>query len=891
MNRTIRTTCPYCGVGCGIFAAVADDGETEIRGDPEHPANFGRLCSKGAALAETLGHAERLLYPEIQGKRCEWNKALDTVAQSFARAVREHGPDSVAFYVSGQLLTEDYYVANKLMKGFLGSANIDTNSRLCMASSVAGHVRAFGSDTVPGNYEDLDRATLIVLIGSNTAWCHPVLYQRIRQAKENNPELKVVLIDPRLTATGEMADLHLPLKPGSDALLFNGLLTYLNDRGDINTHFVNSHTDDMMPALQAARACAPSPAAVATGCELREQDVTQFYKWFSANEKAVCVYSQGINQSTSGTDKVNAIINCHLLTGRIGRPGMGPFSVTGQPNAMGGREVGGFANQLAAHMNFDNGNVDRVQRFWNASTIARQPGLKAVDLFRAVGDDKIKALWIMATNPAVSLPDADRVREALARCEFVVVSDCVRATDTTAYAHVLLPAAAWGEKDGTVTNSERRISRQRAFLKPPGEARPDWWIVAEVARRLGYAAAFDYRTPADIFREHAALSGFENDGQRDFDLSALATLGNAEYAGLSPIQWPVPRERPQGTPRMFTDGRFFTPNRKARFVAVTPRGPASEKDDEYPLSLNTGRVRDHWHTLTRTGLSPRLSGHIVEPFAEIHPQDAQQYEIRDGSLVTLATRWGEMLARACVTEAQRPSSVFAPIHWSDQYAHQARADALVNPFTDPVSGQPEFKHTPVKIAPYAPAWHAFLLSQRQLNIPEASYCARAIGQGFWRYELAGDTPSWDWPGWARALLCAPVEDGVRAEWIDYLDSGAGQYRGARLLGGRLESCLFIARTPELPMRDWLASLFNRETLTREERLHLLAGTLPSQAAALSGGIVCACFSVGKNEIINAIREQRLGSVEAVGQCLKAGTNCGSCLPEIKAILRQAQPAA
>ncbi len=891
MNRTIRTTCPYCGVGCGVLATVAADGTTEIRGDPEHPANFGRLCSKGAALGETLGHSERLLHPEIRGKACDWNTALDAVANGFARAIREHGPDSVAFYVSGQLLTEDYYVANKLMKGFIGSANIDTNSRLCMSSSVAGHQRAFGSDTVPGNYQDLELATLIVLIGSNTAWCHPVIYQRIRAAKEKNPDLKIVVIDPRQTATSEIADLHLPIKPGSDALLFNGLLAWLHDRGDSDTHFVDAFTEGMQPALDAAHACAPSTAAVASGCGLREQDVKRFYLWFSVNEKTVSVYSQGINQTSSGTDKVNAIINCHLLTGRIGRPGMGPFSVTGQPNAMGGREVGGLANQLAAHMNFDAGNVDRVRRFWNSPNVAQKPGLKAVDLFRAVGEGKIKALWIMATNPAVSLPDADRVREALAQCEFMVVSDCVRATDTTAYAHVLLPASAWGEKNGTVTNSERRLSRQRAFLEPAGEARPDWWIVSEVARRMGYAQAFDYSTPADIFREHATLSGFENDGQRDFDLGAFATLGDAEYEGLLPVQWPVPRDRPQGTPRMFADGRFFTENRKARFVAVTPRGPVNEKDHEYPLSLNTGRVRDHWHTLTRTGQSARLSGHIVEPFAEIHPQDARQYDIQDGTLVTLATRWGEMLARAHVTETQRPGSVFVPMHWNDQYARRARADALVNPVTDPVSSQPEFKHTPVNVAPYPAAWHAFLLSRRRLEITEASYCARATGQGFWRYELAGETPSWDWPRWARALLCAPAENGMRTEWIDYLDSGAGQYRGARLLGGRLESCLFVARTPELPARDWLASLFARDTLTRDERLHLLAGTLPSQAAPASGGIVCACFSVGKNSIIDAIREKRLGTAEEVGQCLKAGTNCGSCIPEIKALLRQAQSAA
>ncbi len=890
MDHAIRTTCPYCGVGCGVLASVAADGRVAVRGDPEHPANFGRLCSKGAALGETLGHAERLRHPEIHGQRCDWDTALATVADNFSRAVRKHGPDSVAFYVSGQLLTEDYYVANKLMKGFIGSGNIDTNSRLCMSSSVAGHQRAFGSDTVPGNYQDLELATLIVLTGSNTAWCHPVLYQRIRQAKETNPDLRIVVIDPRRTATCEIADLHLALKPGTDSLLFDGLLVYLHDNGDGNPHFVDTHTEGLEAALAAARASAPTPAAVAAGCGLGEPDVTQFYRWFSRNEKAVSVYSQGINQSSSGTDKVNAIINCHLLTGRIGRPGMGPFSVTGQPNAMGGREVGGLANQLAVHMNFDPENIDRVRRFWIAPGIARQPGLKAVDLFRAVEQGKIKALWIMATNPVVSLPDADRVRRALARCEFVVVSDCVRVTDTTALAHVLLPAQAWGEKNGTVTNSERRISRQRAFLETAGEARPDWWIVGEVARRLGYGQAFDYRSAADVFREYAALSGFENDGRRDFDISAFDAISEEEYENFVPVQWPVTRARPQGTARCFTDGRFYTESGKARFVAVAPRPPANAPDAEYPLVLNTGRVRDHWHTLTRTGLSPRLSLHTLEPCAEINPKDAQAQDIRDGALVCLATRWGEMLARARITPAQQAGSVFAPIHWNDQYARRARADALVNPATDPVSGQPEFKHTPVNLAPYRPAWHGFLLSRRQLNIPDASYCVRATGNDYWRYELAGESLPPDWARWARTLLCAPVENGQRAEWIDYLDQGAGDYRGARILGQRLESCLFVGRTPVLPARDWLASLFARDNIG-DVRLHLLAGGLPSQKPAAEGGIVCSCFGVGKNAIIEAIREKRLGSVEAVGELLKAGTNCGSCIPEIKALLRQAQAAA
>lgn len=890
MNHAIRTTCPYCGVGCGVLASVAADGAVDIRGDPDHPANFGRLCSKGAALSETLGHAERLLYPEIRGQRCAWNTALDTVAENFFRVIRQHGPDSVAFYVSGQLLTEDYYVANKLMKGFIGSANIDTNSRLCMSSSVAGHQRAFGADTVPGNYQDLELATLIVLIGSNTAWCHPVLYQRIRQAKETNPDLKIVVIDPRRTATCEIADLHLPVKPGTDALLFNGLLIYLHDNGDDNPYFTNTHTEGRIAALATARASAPNSASVAAACGLKEHDVAQFYRWFSINEKTVSVYSQGINQSSSGTDKVNAIINCHLLTGRIGRPGMGPFSVTGQPNAMGGREVGGLANQLAAHMNFHAQNVDRVRRFWNAPGIARQPGLKAVELFRAIEAGRIKALWIMATNPVVSLPDADRVRRALGQCEFVVVSDCVRMTDTTAYAHVLLPANAWGEKNGTVTNSERRISRQREFLKPPGEARPDWWMISEVAKRMGYAAAFGYHSPAEIFREHAALSGFENNGRRDFDIGALGSISDEKFDTLSPLQWPVTPERPQGTARLFADGRFYRENGKARFVSVMPRAPVNTTDEDYPLVLNTGRVRDHWHTLTRTGLSPRLSMHTLEPLADIHPNDAQGLGIQDRALICLATRWGEMLARAHVTDTQKPGSVFVPIHWNDQYAQRARADALVNPATDPISGQPEFKHTPVSVAPYKPAWHAFLLSRRRLSIPEISYCVRATGQGFWRYELAGETTPEDWPRWARTLLCTPVENGVRAEWIDFLDRGAGHYRGARLLNNRLESCLFVAPTAELPARDWLASLFSRENVS-DVRAHLLAGRPPSQRTAMNGGVVCSCFGVGKNKIIDAIREKRLGSVEAVGALLKAGTNCGSCVPEIKALLRQAQVAA
>ncbi|WP_375282168.1 molybdopterin-dependent oxidoreductase, partial [Pseudooctadecabacter sp.] len=467
-----RTTCPYCGVGCGVLAGA--DGT--IKGDPEHPANFGRLCSKGAALGETIDLDGRLLHPMIHGKRADWDTALDLVAAKFSAAIAEHGPESVAFYASGQLLTEDYYVANKLMKGFIGAANIDTNSRLCMASSVAGHKRAFGTDTVPGTYEDLEQADLIVLVGSNLAWCHPVLYQRIAAAKEARPNMRIVNIDPRRTATSDLADVHLSIAPDGDVALFNGLLAHLAKAGRIDAAFTSAHVNGVADAIQSAQASNLND----TG--LTERELATFFQLWAGTDKVVTVYSQGVNQSQSGTDKVNAILNCHLATGRIGKPGAGPFSVTGQPNAMGGREVGGLANMLANHLEIDNpDHRAAVQSFWNSPTICTSAGFKAVDLFQACADGKIKALWVMSTNPAVSMPDADGVAAAIANVPFVVTSDMIEATDTNDLADVLLPAAGWGEKDGTVTNSERRISRQRSFLSPAGEARPDWRIISDVA--------------------------------------------------------------------------------------------------------------------------------------------------------------------------------------------------------------------------------------------------------------------------------------------------------------------------------------------------------------------------------------------------------------------------
>ncbi len=876
----VRTTCPYCGVGCGVIVEMDEAGRVDVAPDPAHPSNLGRLCSKGAALADTLSMEGRLLYPEVMGTTCDWNMALDFVARELGRIVDESGPDAVAFYVSGQLLTEDYYVANKLMKGYIGSANIDTNSRLCMSSAVAAHKRAFGSDTVPCSYEDLERAKLIVLTGSNTAWCHPVLYQRIVQAKRENPDIQVVVIDPRRTATCDIADLYLQIRPGTDAWLFNGLLGYLQRSGEVNRLFVQQYTRGAEEALSAAQDCG-SVSDIATACGLDEQQLTAFFRLFARTERVMTLFSQGVNQSTTGTDKINAIINCHLLSGRIGRPGMGPFSLTGQPNAMGGREVGGLANQLAAHMDIENPEHRRlVQAFWGSPAVPETVGLKAVDMFQAMRDGRIRAVWIMGTNPAVSMPDSNRIREALQACELVIVSDCMRQTDTTVHASVLLPAQTWGERDGTVTNSERRISRQRSVLPVPGEARPDWWIISEVARRMGFAEGFPYQAPVEIFREHARLSAYRNDGTRDFDIGAFADIDQQHYDALEPVQWPVTRQHSQGTPRMFEDGRFFTDDGRARLVAITPRLPDVVCDEPYPLLLNTGRVRDHWHTMTRTGKSARLSAHIMEPFASIHPDDASRTGVVDGGLVRLCSPTGDVIVRARVTDSQQPGEVFGPMHWNDQFASRAVINRLVTTKTDPHSGQPQFKHNAVRIEPFEAQWYGFLLSRRHLRLQNAVYWSHSRGKGYWRYEIAGDDMPDDWASCARSLLCTHDDD---VGWIEYFDRAARRYRAARLVNGCLESCVFIGPDITLPPRDYLARLFDAGQLDDAERASLLSGR-PVRPQADTGPIVCACFNIGLNTIAEAIRRQGLDSVEAIGQTLKAGTNCGSCIPEIRRIL-------
>jgi assimilatory nitrate reductase catalytic subunit len=862
----VRTTCPYCGVGCGIIASPQPDGSVTVEGDKEHPSNFGRLCSKGAALGETLSLDGRLLHPEIEGRRASWDEALDLVANSFARVIAEHGPDAVAIYGSGQLLTEDYYVANKLMKGFIGSANIDTNSRLCMASTVVGHKRAFGSDTVPGNYEDLELADLVVLVGSNLAWCHPVIYQRIAAAKAARPNMQIVVIDPRRTLTTEIAELHLPIQSDGDAALFVGLLRELHAAGEVDTDYVATHVEGLDEALTIAEDWPVARVAEATG--VAGSTIAEFYRLFAASRKVVTVFSQGVNQSAAGSDKVNAIINCHLATGRIGQPGMGPFSVTGQPNAMGGREVGGLASMLAAHMDFTPDAVDRVGRFWNSTNVATSPGLLARDLFDAVAAGKVKALWIMATNPVDSMPAADEVRAALRACPFVVVSDMSRRTDTIAEAHVKLPAAGWGEKDGTVTNSERRISRQRPFLPLPGDARPDWWIVAQVAQRMGFAG-FDYSTASDIFAEHAALSAFENNGTRDFDLSGLV---GADYDEMPPVQWPV---RKHGTPRLFGAGRYFTKSGKARILPIVPPPPLQPLPGR--LLLNTGRVRDHWHTMTRTGKTPRLSSHLGEPFAELHPDDARKLGIRRATLVRIANAQGAIIVRALVTERQRRGHAFVPMHWTEQFASNARVDVLLPPKVDPYSGQPALKMGEVTVEPARTALYGFLVAQEAPEKLDADYWALAPARGGVRIELGFAERPADVEGWVRATF------GLRAEasLLRYSDPATGRMALALIEDQQLRLAFYAAPEPVLVSRTWAADLLTAR-IGSGQRAAVLAGR-PGADMPDPGPTVCACFTVGRNTIEGAVRDGCL-SVEQVGKRTKAGTNCGSCKIELQGIL-------
>jgi assimilatory nitrate reductase catalytic subunit len=866
------TTCPYCGVGCGV-SARAEGRRLSVAGDPAHPANAGRLCSKGAALGATVGLEGRLLQPVIGKRAVDWKTATHFVASGLRRAIAEHGPDSVAFYVSGQLLTEDYYAANKLMKGFIGSGNIDTNSRLCMASAVAAHKQAFGADLVPGCYEDLELADLVVFSGHNAAWTHPVLFRRMEAARGRGQ--RHVVIDPRRTDTAEGCDLFLPLAPQSDVRLWNGLLADLDRRGVVDRAFTAAHVSGFELTLAVLAEADQSIAAVAADCDIDPADLEVFYRWFAETPRTVSLFSMGANQSVQGTAKGAAIINAHLATGRIGKPGACPFSITGQPNAMGGRESGGMANTLAAHMDFDPADRARVARFWGSERIAQKPGLKAVDMFEAVRDGRIKAIWIMATNPAVSMPDSGRVREALAACPLVIVSDCMTDTDTMAFAHVKLPALAWGEKDGTVTNSERRISRQRPMMAPPGQARADWRIIADVAGAMGHGDGFGWRTPGAVFREYARLTAYENSA-RTLNLGPLAALGADQYDALEPVQWPVTASG--GTARLFTDGVFPTPDGRARMVPLKALGAAEPTRSGYPFSLNTGRVRDQWHTMTRTGLAADLCRHAPEPYIDMHPLDAAPLGIAEGALARVRTPHGEAVAVARLTDRQRRGGLFMPMHWSDAFAPAGRSNPLIGGHVDPVSGQPEFKHAPARLSAYRETWRGFLLSRRPMTAPAGAdlIWRRTPQDAGHLHEFAGRGDEEEREAVLRAFAAG------EGETLTMDDPATGSVRRAVLRDGRLEQALFLTVSGRLPPRDWLAGLLAQDDLSRDDRMMLLAGR-PAAPRADAGTLVCACLKVGAKTIVRAVEDGTL-DLDAVGAATGAGTSCGSCRPEIARLI-------
>ncbi len=655
-----------------------------------------------------------------------------------------------------------------------------------------------------------------------------------------------------------------------------GLLSYLADTLALDYSFIDTHTSHFESVLARGRNIAPDVTATAQACGIRVEDVAVFFDLFAKTAKTVTCYSQGVNQSAQGTDKVNAIINCHLATGRIGKPGMGPFSLTGQPNAMGGREVGGMANQLAAHMNFTPPDIDRVQRFWNAPLMAEREGLKAVQMFDAIARGEIKALWVMATNPAMSLPRAAHVREALKKLKLFVVSENVLSNDTVnAGAQIMLPAAAWGEKDGTVTNSERRISRQRTFLPLPGEARPDWWIVTEVARRMGFVDAFPYGSAADVFREHAALSTFENEGTRDFDIGGVATVSDTDFETLAPFQWPQRASKPAAEHRFFGDGKFYTADRKAQFVAPEPPAPRDATSEDFPLRLNTGRIRDQWHSMTRTGKSARLATHLAEPFVEVHPDDARAANLEESGFARVTTAHGTCVLRVAVSEGQHKGMLFAPIHWSDENSASARIGELVASRTDPISGQPEAKATPVAISPVTLPVQGFIRTRRKLDLPPGTWWTKVTTPQGMELRIASDHDAMFWHHFAHDVL------GRDAQLVEQLEGGV--VRAIAYVDGEFDTCLSIG--PGTLALRW-------------DNLNAVIAAGPPQDGAQTtmsvcdaslltpdtGPMICACFGVGRDTVEDAVKSGAVASVADIGRVLQAGSNCGSCLPELKRIL-------
>ena len=887
-----KSTCCYCGVGCGVLISSEDNKIIGVRGDPDHPANFGRLCTKGANLHRTAREDMRALHPELRvnrdakRKQVSWDEALETVADKFESVIREHGPDAVGFYISGQLLTEDYYVFNKLAKGLIGTNNVDTNSRLCMSSAVTGYKATLGADSPPGCYEDIDHAECIFIAGSNTAYAHPIVFRRIEDARKNNPELKLIVVDPRRTDTASAADLHLAILPGTDVVLFNAMLHVMLWEGWCDMAYIAAHTEGFEELKATVREFTPQHAA--TLCGVDADDIVRAAKLFATSKATLSLYCQGLNQSVQGTHKNAALINLHLATAQIGKPGAAPFSLTGQPNAMGGREVGGLANLLSAHRDMANPeHRAEVARLWGIEDVPSQPGKTAVEMFEAVRSGQIKALWIACTNPAQSMPNLNLINEALNAAEFVVVQEAFRETETTAYADVLLPATTWGEKEGTVTNSERCISRVLQAVPPAGEARHDWEIVVDFAQRLATRLnkpnLLNFSATEAIFDEHRATTV-----GRDLDIGGLS------YAVLEkqgPQQWPMPQGATQGKPRLYTDGIFPTANGKAKFVNTRYVPVSEDINASYPLHLNSGRLRDQWHGMSRTGTVGRLFSHVEEPLVSMNAADMARRGLSDGDIVQVSSRRGKLTLRVESSEEMRAGQTFIPMHWGSRYMSGLGVNALMSNAYDPISKQPELKHAAIQVAKLALPWQ--MVAMRKGDALNRMARLQPLLKNF-DYAALGMFGRDEELVVMRVAHAEPVSAGLlaeidtilglddAAEVMNYRDAKRGISKRALMEDGKL---LGVRLTGETVARDWLKEIIAQGSDAQSMRPWLFAPlSAPPAGQTQRGRIVCTCMDVSEQEIMAEFKNGL--DLPAIQARLKCGTECGSCLPELKRLVAQ-----
>ena len=930
-----KSTCPYCGVGCGVIIESTGSQITGVRGDPDHPANFGRLCTKGSTLHLTATAAvtqqTRLLQPmrrmhrDDAPKAASWDGALGFAAEGFAQIIREHGSDAVGFYVSGQLLTEDYYVFNKLAKGLIGTNNIDTNSRLCMSSAVAGYKQTLGADAPPACYDDVNHAQCIFIVGSNTAFAHPILFRRIEDAKKHNPNLSIVVCDPRTTETAGIADLHLPIQPGTDVMLFNGMLHIMAWEGWLDHAFIAQHTQGFEALKATVRDY--TPFVVADACGITKDALLKATRLFAgmqqlngmARTPTLSLYCQGLNQSSSGTAKNAALINLHLATGQIGKPGAGPFSLTGQPNAMGGREVGGLANLLSAHRDLAN-PVHRaeVAALWGVPSVPSKPGKTAVEMFQAAADGEIKALWIACTNPAQSMPDQATVRRALERAELVIVQEAFSTTATCRYADLLLPATTWGEKDGTVTNSERRISRVRPAVAAPGEARHDWSIAVDFAQRLEAlgvgqgSSLFPYPTPESVWNEHR-----ESTRGRDLDITGMS------YAMLDaqgPQQWPLVEGATIGKKRLYEDGIFPTADGRATFSNTEYKPVAEPREARYPLSLNTGRLRDQWHGMSRTGTLGRLFGHVAEPSIEMNAQDMERRQLKDGDLVHVTGKRGSIVVPVMASATLAPQQTFIAMHWGEEFLSGASStgerlagvNALTSPAYCPTSKQPEFKHAAIKVLKAELPWsllgiawlpdNVALQAREELKALMAKFAfASCTPFGRERSGLLFRAAGYDAPDEAVLTKIEALLGLCGADVLRYADKKRGQRRAVQLQAAtasgdakgeaRLNAFLLAGDTSA---QSWIKTLLQDELPAQAYgRMLLVPGAKPPLAIQARGKQICTCFNITESDIATQLaqckgkEDQRLAQLQGA---LKCGTSCGSCLPEVKRMVRLSIPA-